>query len=109
MNILFSIPYQIWLMFSVACFGAGELFSKKVVLGPTFQNFGMMHLFYTLGCLFWLPALASRRDLGTTGAIWSMMSLIVTVLIGVNYYGEELSARNIAGIILALVAIVLCN
>ena len=108
-SLIFAVPFQIWLTMSVICFGIGELFSKKVVLGPTFQNIGLMHLFYTFGCLFWLPALAARRDLGTTGAVWSMMSLIVTVMIGVKYYGEQLVLRNMIGIFFALVAIILCH
>lgn len=106
---LTKIHYAVWLCVSVACFGTGELFSKRFILDNTLRSFLLTQVFYMLGGLLWLPALASRRDLGTTGAIWSMMSLIVTALIGVIYYGEQLSIRNVAGIICALVAIILCN
>jgi multidrug transporter EmrE-like cation transporter len=104
---IFAVPFQVWILLSVICYNIGELFTKKVVLGPTFQNVGLMHLFYTLGALLWLPALAIRKDLGTTGAIWSMTSLIVTVTIGVKYYGEQLLVRNMVGLVFALIAIVL--
>lgn len=106
---LARIHYAVWLCASVTCFGLGELLSKRFILDNTLRSFLIMQVFYTLGGLLWLPALASRRDLGTTGAMWSMMSLVITALIGVFYYQEQLLPRNIAGIVLALVAIALCH
>lgn len=100
-----KIPAIVWLLGSVAAFALGEMLSKKVVTAPSVPLFLWMMLAYALGVLLWLPALSLRGNLITTGILWSMVSMFVTVGIGVLYYGEKMTAKNAIGVLLALLAI----
>ena len=109
MNIIMAVPYIAWLILSALCFAAGEFFSKKFGLAP-----GWMYLLcilgsYMLGTLLWLPAIVQNNQLSIVGAIWSVMSLLATVLIGVIVFSESLNAVAITGICLGLVSIFLLS
>lgn len=66
-------------------------------------------LMYIIGTLAWLPAILQRNQLSIVGAIWSVLSLLATVLIGILIFGEKLSMIGIIGIITAVVAIALLS
>jgi len=108
-GLLLSIHYLIWLVLSAACFASGEYFSKKFALEPGTGYLGLIFLMYGLGVLAWLPALMQRNQLSIVGTIWSVLSLLATVLIGVLIFSERLSIVGVLGIIAAIVAIVLLS
>lgn len=107
--ILNKIPAMAWLLGSVTAFALGDLLSKKVVMAPSVPLFLWMLASYLTGSLLWLPALSLRKDLSTTGAMWSMLAILATAGTGVFYYGEKMPAKNVAGLVLALVAIYLSH
>ncbi len=109
MKFLLSIHYIFWLILSALFFAVGEFMSKKFALGPKFFWVVLILCAYTLGTLAWLPAIVQRNSLSIAGAIWSVLSLLATVLIGVLIFGEKLSTLGIIGIITAFVAIVLLS
>ncbi len=109
MSFLLSIHYLIWLVLSAVCFAFGEYFSKKFALEPGMGYLGLIFLTYAFGVLTWLPALMQRNQLSIVGTIWSVLSLLATVLIGVLIFSEKLSVVGILGIVAAIVAIVLLS
>ncbi len=104
---LLSINYIIWLILSALFFAIGEFWSKKFALSPKFSYVALIIIIYSLGVLAWLPAILQKNSLSITGTIWSVLSLLTTILIGVLIFGEKLSLIGIAGIGVAFLAIIL--
>lgn len=109
MRYLLSINYIYWLVLSAMFFAGGEFLSKKFALNPKLSLVALVLLAYILGTLAWLPAILQKNQLSIVGAIWSVMSLLATVLIGMLIFSEKLSILGIFGIIMALGAIVLLS
>ncbi len=109
MKFLFSVHYIVWLIVSALFFAVGEFLSKKFALDPKFFYVLLVILAYTLGTLAWLPAILQKNSLSIAGTIWSVLSLLATVSIGVLIFGEKLSAAGVAGIVAALAAIILLS
>lgn len=107
MNFLFFFPYIAWLILSALLFAFGEYLSKKFALAPSFSYVALIVFIYALGTLAWLPAILQKNQLSIVGAIWSVMSLLATVLIGVLIFGEHLNTTAILGLLLGFAAIVL--
>ncbi len=109
MKFLLSINYLVWLALSGVFFAIGEFLSKKFALNPKGVLIICILAIYSLGVLAWLPAILQRNQLSIVGTIWSVLSLLTTVLIGVLIFGERLSAIGIIGIIMAVMAVVLLS
>lgn len=109
MRYLLSINYIFWLILSAIFFAVGEFFSKKFALTPKASLVAWILAAYILGTLAWLPAILQKKQLSITGAIWSVMSLLATVLIGILLFNEKLSGAGIVGIITAFIAIILLS
>ncbi|MDO8667526.1 MAG: hypothetical protein Q7K35_00305 [bacterium] len=109
MKFLLSINYLIWLTLSALFFAGGEFFSKKFALNPKALLVVGILAIYSLGVLAWLPAILQKNQLSIVGAIWSVMSLLATVLIGVLIFGERLSIVGILGVVAAFVAVALLS
>ena len=109
MNVLLAVPYIIWLVLSALCFAIGEYFSKKFGLAPGWFYLGAVLASYILGTFFWLPAIIQNNQLSIVGAMWSVMSLLATVLIGVLIFGEHLNTLAIAGIFLGFLSVFLLS
>lgn len=109
MKFLLSINYIIWLVASAIFFAVGEFLSKKFALSPKFFYVILILIIYSLGVLAWLPAILQKNQLSVVGTMWSVLSLLTTILIGVIIFGEKLSLIGIAGIVMAMIAIVLLS
>jgi spermidine export protein MdtI len=109
MKFLLSINYIIWLVLSALFFAVGEFLSKKFALSPKSLYVILMLLVYSFGVLAWLPAILQKNTLSITGTIWSVLSLLTTILIGVLIFKEKLNIVGIVGIITAGVAIILLS
>lgn len=101
--------YLIWLLISALCFAIGEFWSKKFALHPGWGYAACVFLAYNLGTAAWLPALVQRNMLAVVGALWSVLSLLATVLIGVMVFHETLSTTHIAGLVAAAAAVLLLS
>lgn len=95
----------VWLIVSAVFFAAGEFLSKKFALEPSLKYVVFVLAAYLIGVLAWLPAILIKNQLSIVGAIWSVLSLLTTVLIGVVIFNEQLSFLGILGIVFALAAI----
>lgn len=109
MKFLSSINYIAWLIISALFFAVGEFLSKKFALNPKIIYVVFILITYSLGTLAWLPAILQKNQLSIVGTIWSVMSLIATIAIGVIIFNEELSAIGVIGITAAFISIILLS
>lgn len=100
---------MVWLVVSAIFFAFGEFFSKKFALAPSLGYVAIVVCIYTLGVLSWLPAIMQKNQLSIVGAIWSVLSLTTTILIGVLIFHEKLNLIGITGLVFALIAIFLLS
>ncbi len=109
MSLFFTIPAFVWLILSALLFACGEYLSKKFALAPSASYVLLVVTTYCLGALAWLPAILQKNQLSITGALWSVLSLLATVLIGTMIFGEKLGAVGLTGVIFAFIAIALLS
>ncbi len=103
---LATLPPLLWLTFSGLLFAGGEYLSKKYILAPHWQTLIMLLTLYCLGALMWLPALMQQKSLSVVGTLWSVISLCMTIAIGIIIFDERLSGLQILGVVFALASIV---
>jgi multidrug transporter EmrE-like cation transporter len=109
MSIFYSIHYIFWLISSIIFFGVGEFLSKKFALNPKWFYVVGVVMAYSIGTLFWLPAILQKNHLSVVGAMWSILSLVTTVFIGILIFGEKLNTLGIIGIILGFSSIIILS
>ncbi len=109
MKNLLSVNYMVWLLVSALFFAAGEFLSKKFALNPKATLVIIIVIVYSLGTITWLPAILQKNQLSIVGVLWSVMSLAATVLIGIFIFGEKVNALGVAGIVTAVISIVLLS
>ena len=109
MNLIYSIPALAWLLLSVVFFAAGEYFSKKFALGPSLKFVALILSAYILGTLAWLPSILQKNQLSVSGTVWSVLSVLATIGIGLLIFKERLDVLQIIGLILAIVALALLS
>ena len=101
--------YICWLLISAIFFAIGEFQSKRWAMSPGYLTLGYMFTAYILGILAWLPAISQVNKLSIVGTLWSLLSMVVTVLLGTLYFKETLVLQQWVGVGFALVACVLLN
>lgn len=109
MNLCRSLPAFAWLSISAAFFAVGEYLSKKFADAPNWRMLVLVCFAYLLGTLAWLPAIVQKKVLSTTGTGWLLLSMLATVGIGFGIFHERVNSFQIAGIVLAAVALILLN
>jgi multidrug transporter EmrE-like cation transporter len=101
--------YIIWLIISALFFAVGEFLSKKFALNPKFLYVAYILIIYSIGVLAWLPAILQKNQLSIVGTMWSVMSLLTTILIGVLIFNERLNVAGYVGVAFAFLAIILLS
>ena len=109
MKYLLSIHYILWLLLSGVFFAIGEFLSKKFVLNPKLSLFIVLIMTSVFSMVTWLPAIMQKNQLSVVGVMWSVLSLISTILMGVLIFNENLSQLNIIGILLGIIAVILLS
>ena len=109
MKFLLSIHYIIWLVISALFFAVGEFLSKKFALNPKISFVILMLIAYSIGTLTWLPAILQRNQLSIVGVMWSVLTVVATILIGVLIFNEKLGSVSIIGIILGIISVALLS
>ena len=104
---LLKVPAVGWLLLSAIFFAGGEYLSKLWAKDPSGKATVFVVATYALGTLTWMPALLHKNELAIMGTAWLLLATVATVAIGVFVFGEPLSAKQLIGIALALVALVL--
>lgn len=98
--------YILWLLGSAVAFGAGEYLSKVFSVYPSKRLLVSLTLCYLVGVWLWLPALRARQSLIVAGTIWSVLSLLITFVMGALIFHEPVTVRTGLGVMFAATAIV---
>ena len=109
MDAILSVPYIVWLIISAIFFAGGEFLSKKFALNPGVVVVLLLLISYGISELFWLPAILEKNKLSVVGATWSVLSLLMTVILGLVFFKEKISLIGGIGIVLAAIAVVLLS
>ena len=109
MYFLEMIPFWVWIVISSIFFGLGEFLSKKFALNPGWALFLTFLIVDTISASAWIPAIFEKSQLSTTGVIWSIVSLLATVTIGVLAFNEKLTLIQSAGIVMGLISVTLLS
>jgi multidrug transporter EmrE-like cation transporter len=98
-----------WLILSGLLVGSGDFLSKKWSLGQgTAWAWGSV-ICYTLSGASWLPALRIGQSLCLTGILWILGSSLIVAALGIGYFREPVTMRQVLGLVCSMVAIVLMN
>jgi len=107
---MIKIPAICWLLLSSLSFGVGEYLSKIWGMAPSWKMTICVIIPYIIGVLFWLPALLiGENALAKIGSIWNLLSFCVTIAVGTIIFHEGLTIKNIIGLVLAIISIILLS
>jgi len=98
-----------WLLASSVFFASGEFYSKKYALSPSWKMVLAVLVSYSISVLLWLPAIRQTKELAVTGALWSVLSLMTTVAIGILVFSEKPQAVHWVGLVLAAISVYLLS
>lgn len=99
----------LWLLLSVAFFGIGEYLSKKFAISPSINLILCIVPMYALGSLAWLPAIHRGKILSTVGTMWNLLSMVITLIVGLIIFKETLTTTQFIGLAFAFIAIILMS
>ena len=99
----------LWLLLSTCFFAIGEYLSKKFALEPSIKLVCYIVPMYALGTLAWLPAIHKGQMLSTVGTLWTVLSMVMTIFIGLFIFHESLTTIQIVGICFAFVSVILLS
>lgn len=101
--------YLAWLVVSAISFAVGEYASKRYVTSAAPGWMVATYVAYNVGVAAWFPALQQRSHLAIVGTLWSLLSLVATVAIGVGLFQERLDVWQWSGVVLALLAVAILS
>ena len=99
--------YMMWLLLSCLMFAVGEYLSQCFANEPKISTVIYLVIIDIFAIVTWLPAIMQKNHLVVVGTIWSILSLVCTVLIGTLIFNEQLNTRIVVGLIFSFVAIIL--
>ena len=106
MAIFTIIPFWVWIILSAVFFAFGEFLSKKFALNPGWVLFIMFLVVDIISAAAWIPAIFEKSQLSVTGVVWSIVSLMATVLIGILAFDEKLTFTQSVGLATGLVSVI---
>ena len=109
MELFTAIPYWIWIAISAIFFAFGEFLSKKFALNPGWTIFAAFLIVDTISAAAWIPAIFEKNQLSITGVVWSIVSLIATVGIGILIFNEKLTLIQSIGLVTGLISVTLLS
>ena len=109
METLVLIPSWAWIAISTILFAFGEFLSKEFALNPGWKFFIFFMIINTISAAAWIPAIFEKNQLSITGVIWSIVSLIATVTVGILIFHERLTPTQTVGLVFGFVAVILLS
>jgi len=107
MELFILLPAWAWIIISAIFFAFGEFLSKEFALNPGWALFSAFILVDILSAAAWLPAIFEKSQLSVTGVVWSIVSLMATVAIGILVFNEKITTTQSVGLILGLASVIL--
>jgi len=96
-------PISLLILFELVA----DFFSKKYSLDNRWWFWGLALLSYVIANIFWLSAMKNGSGLVRGANIFSVGSAIVASVLGYYFFQEKLSATQMVGVILGIVALIL--
>ena len=103
------LPVWAWLLISILFYAVGEYISKTWANSPSTSELWAVIAASAMSAFFWLPALFTKNHLAIVGTTWIVLATITTIILGVVFFGEKLSALQWMGVALALTSLVILS
>lgn len=102
--------FPVWLLISLSASGVilGDLSGKYWSTNQQPVFFLLAVLGYALSTFFYLPVLL-REGLVITSLLWSLLSIVGFVFIGLVIFKETLTPLQIFGVVLGVIALVILS
>ena len=107
MDYILKINYLVWLIISAIFFAVNEYFSEKFALNPSVKIIVYIVVIDVFCILAWLPAIYLKKQLSTVGTLWSVLSLLLTIAIGIFIFNDKLDIKTGLGIVFAIASVAL--
>jgi multidrug transporter EmrE-like cation transporter len=98
-----------WLLLSICFFSMGEWSSKKYILDHNIKWLGVNFIGYIGSVIPWLVALSKYNHVSVVGLIWSLLSVVSTLVVGFVIFHEPITTLKVVGMVFAFIAIVLMS
>lgn len=108
LNFVHQMPVALMLILSATSVVLGDLFAKFWSINQKGWFFGIALVGYFLSGLFYIPTLL-KKGLVLTSVIWSLLSIIGFLFIGLVLFKESLMPVQIVGITLGVIALILLS
>jgi len=109
MDILRAVPASVWLIASALFYAWGEYISKLWGYHPSWGLTFAAFAIYGIGTFLWLPVLLHRNEIAVMGTMFLILALVATIAVGFLVFREAVEPRQIVGLVLAFVALVLLS
>jgi multidrug transporter EmrE-like cation transporter len=109
MQALTFLPSWAWICISAIFFACGEFLSKKFALNPGWTVFALFIIVDLISATTWIPAIFEKNQLSITGVIWSIVSLMATVLVGILIFDEKLTIIQAIGLFVGLISVIMLS
>ena len=103
------LPSWAWICISAIFFACGEFLSKKFALNPGWTVFALFIIVDLISATTWIPAIFEKNQLSITGVIWSIVSLMATVLVGILIFDEKLTIIQAIGLFVGLISVIMLS
>jgi len=104
LELLARFPVLVLLIISAAGVVSGDLFAKTWSTNQKPIFFALAILGYAVSALFYVPTLL-RDSLIITSIIWSLLSIIGFLIIGLVIFHETLTPTQTVGVVIGVIAL----
>ena len=84
-----------------------DVFAKQYSIENKMLFFIIALFFYVIANVSWLISMNKKSQLAISANIFSVSTGLIALLIGCLLYGESITVRQLAGIILGIISIIL--
>ncbi len=103
-----KIPVLILLLLSATSVISGDYFAKFWSINGKTTYLLLAFLAYFFSGFFYIPTLL-REGLVTTSVVWSLLSIVGFVVIGIVFFKESLTVAQAVGALIGIVALIILS
>lgn len=107
-NFLQKLPPLLLVTLAAMSVVMGDLFAKYWSLAPKNIFYILAILFYIGSAIFYIPSLLSK-GLVITSILWTLISTIGLILVGVVIFKETLSFIQVIGLIFGIISLLILS
>ena len=106
LNVFSKIPVWALLCFAAISVVAGDIFAKYWSANAKSVFYFAALIAYAFSGFFYIPTLL-REGLVVTSVIWSILSIVGFLFVGIILFKETLTPLQIAGVVLGVIALII--